>query len=385
MNVLFITQWYPNREQAFFGIFVREQVRAVQSAGHAVQVLALSLHKSKELFKTKIYHYTDEFGIRTIQCEIHSLLKDLIFHLPYFQQYFLEKAIKQELAQLQPDIIHSQVIYPAGLWGGALARHFQVPHVITEHWSRLSDFSKSIYFGKARKVYAAAHGILPVSIFLKKNIQRLVPELGDEKFTVTGNVVDSELFRHHPTENTTNELTFCAVATWQHKKKPDKMPELFIGALSQLQRKTDRHIKLIIIGGGDRLHELQQLCKSAGIDAQFTGFIAKEQIAEEFGRVDYFVHASTIETFSIVVAEALASGLPVICSNVGALPELVDSGNGILCDNTLTSWSNALEQVLTIDYNREKISEKLQSRFSRESIGSRITQVYEKAIGNQHS
>jgi glycosyltransferase involved in cell wall biosynthesis len=385
MNVLFITQWYPNREQTFFGIFVREQVRAVQSAGHTVQVLALSLHKSKELFKKKIYHYTDEFGIKTIQCEIHSIVKDLIFHLPYFQQYFLNRTIKQELEQLQPDIIHSQVIYPAGLWGGALAQQLHLPHVITEHWSRLSDFSSTIYFPKARKVYAAAHCILPVSTFLKKNIQRLVPELGDEKFTVTGNVVDSELFRYQPLENTTNELTFCAVATWQHKKKPDKMPELFIGALSQLQRNTGRHINLIMIGGGDRLNELRQLCKSAEISARFTGFIAKEQIAEEFRRVDYFVHASTIETFSIVVAEALASGLPVICSNVGALPELVDSGNGILCDNTLDSWSDALEQVLSIDYNREKIAEKLQTRFSRESIGRQITNVYEKATIKQQN
>lgn len=385
MNVLFITQWYPNRENPFFGIFVREQVRAAQSAGHTVQVLALSLHKSKGLLNKKIYHYTDEFGIKTIQCELHSRWKAALFHLPHLQQYFLNQAVQQELNQLPPDIIHSQVIYPAALWADALARKLNRPHIVTEHWSRLSDFSSSIYFGKARKVYAAATRILPVSNFLKKNIQMLMPELDDEKFTVTGNVVDAGLFHFRPSENTSDVLTFCAVATWQHKKKPDKMPELFIGALSQLQRKLNRRIRLIVIGGGDRLDELRQRCSSAGVDARFTGFIPKEKIAEEFRQVDFFVHASTIETFSIVVAEALASGLPVVCSRTGALPELVDLSNGILCDNTLQSWTDALEQVIEHDYDRFGIAEKIKNRFSLDAIGIQLTQVYETAIRQQQN
>jgi len=380
MNLLFITQWYPNRQQPFFGIFVREHVRAAQSAGHRVQVLALSLHKSKHLFKKKMYDYTDEFGINTIHCELHSFLKDLIYHLPYLQQYFLIKTFNQAPQAFTPDIIHSQVIYPAGLWADALARKLNVTHIITEHWSRLSDFSSGIYFAKARKVYISAHRVLPVSAFLKKIIKEVVPELEEEKFRIVGNVVDSEIFHFQQGTNNTDSITFCAVATWQHKKKPDKMPELFIEALSKLQASTKQRIQLIMIGGGSRITELEQLCASAGIEARFTGFVSKEQIAEELRTVDFFVHASTIETFSIVVAEALASGLPVVCSNVGALPELIDESNGILCDNNVTAWTKALEEVIEKDYNRKEIAEKSYQRFSRKSIGKQLTEVYEDAL-----
>lgn len=378
MNILFVTQWYPNRQQPFFGIFVREHARAVQSAGHTVLVLAVSLHKSRELFIKKSYQYTDEYGIRTIQCELHSRLKDVLFHLPDLQQYFLNQTYFHEKGQFTPDLIHSQVIYPAGIWGNVLARRFNVPHVITEHWSRLAGFSKSIYFAKGKKAYAGAGAILPVSGFLKTSIQTLVPELNDSKFTIVGNVVDQALFTFQNTEKKSDELVFCAVATWQHKKNPDKMPELFIDALAALQKQLSRKLKLVIIGGGNKVADMEKRCKNAELDTRFTGFLAKEHIAEELHKADYFVHASTIETFSIVVAEALACGLPVICSNTGALPELVDESNGVLCENTLPGWTAALEKAIATPYDRSAIASQLHQRFSHAAIGAKIAGVYQK-------
>lgn len=378
MNILFVTQWYPNRQQPFFGIFVREHARAVQSAGHLVQVLALSLHKSRTIFKKKVYQYTDEYGIRTIQCELHSYFKDILFHLPAFQQYFLNQTYTHENNRFTPDIVHSQVIYPAGIWGDELSRRLKVPHVITEHWSRLADFSKSIYFKKAGKVYAEAGAILPVSGFLKSNIQRVITGLNDNKFTIIGNVVDEDIFSFRNIDKPSGELVFCAVATWQHKKKPDKMPELFIDALSALQNRLSIKVKLVMIGGGNKVAELEQRCSDAGLSARFTGYLSKEKIAEELHQADYFLHASTIETFSIVVAEALSCGLPVVCSNTGALPELIDNSNGLLCENTLSSWTEAIQKLTENQYDRTHIASQLHQRFSHESIGKKLAEVYYK-------
>lgn len=378
MNILFVTQWYPNRQQAYFGIFVREHARAVHKAGHNVNVLALSLHKSKGLFNSELNQITDEYGISTIQCELHSCLKNVLYHLPFVQEYFLLKTYNHYLVQFKPDIIHSQVIYPAGLWGSALARRLKVPHVLTEHWSRLVDFSKSIYFTRAIKVYQSADAILPVSAFLKTNIQSIVPGLRESQFSIVGNVVDNRLFYFQPEVKETGTLTFCAVATWQTKKKPDKMPELFIRALSILQQHHSRKINLVMIGGGDKTDELQEMCTSANVDARFTGFIPKEQIADELRKADYFVHASAIETFSIVVAEALACGLPVVCSNAGALPELINDENGIVCENTIENWTDALIRAISIQYNRHQIAHNAMSRFSMEAIGEKISAIYSR-------
>ena len=56
----------------------------------------------------------------------------------------------------------------------------------------------------------------------------------------------------------------------------------------------------------------------------YTGNISKEKIVEILHDSDFFVHASYIETFSLVIAEALSTGTPVIASNVGAIPEFVN-------------------------------------------------------------
>lgn len=381
MKVLFVTQWYPNQSQKFFGIFVREHARAVVLAGHNVQVLSLSLHYSQSLFKRRIYQHTDENGINLTQCELHSRFKDLFYHLPMLQYFLLQKLLKHSLSiSGKPDLVHSHVIYPAGIWGDKIARKFNIPHVITEHWSRLDDFSRSMYFTKGKNAYNVAKAIMPVSLFLKNKIQTHISSLPDKQFQVIGNVVDTNIFNY--TEEKTDEetLTFCAVATWMHKKKPDKMPELFIDALAVLQNKVDKKINLIMIGGGDKVPDLRKLCAQKGLNTQFTGFLPKEKIVTILRKSKFFVHASHVETFSIVVAEALACGLPVICSNTGALPELIDTDNGILCENTSEAWEAAISNAVNMQFDRRLIARKISDRFSLEAISKRVSSVYAQTI-----
>lgn len=381
MKVLFVTQWYPNQSQKFFGIFVREHARAVVLAGHDVQVLSLSLHYSQSLFKRRIYQHTDENGINLTQCELHSRFKDLFYHLPMLQYFLLQKLLKHSLSiSGKPDLVHSHVIYPAGIWGDKIARKFNIPHVITEHWSRLDDFSRSMYFTKGKNAYNVAKAIMPVSLFLKNKIQTHISSLPDKQFQVIGNVVDTNIFNY--TEEKTDEetLTFCAVATWMHKKKPDKMPELFIDALAVLQNKVDKKINLIMIGGGNKVPDLRKLCAQKGLNTQFTGFLPKEKIVTILRKSKFFVHASHVETFSIVVAEALACGLPVICSNTGALPELIDTDNGILCENTSEAWEAAISNAVNMQFDRRLIARKISDRFSLEAISKRVSSVYAQTI-----
>jgi glycosyltransferase involved in cell wall biosynthesis len=131
-----------------------------------------------------------------------------------------------------------------------------------------------------------------------------------------------------------------------------------------------------MIGGGDRIDELKNLCRTSGLNAKFTNHIEKQRIASLLQQSDFFLHASTIETFSIVVAEALYCGTPVICSNVGALPELVNESNGVLCVNTVDAWVNGIKKALTTSYNHKSISESIDKRFNYVSIGVQINEIY---------
>lgn len=376
MKVLFLSQWYPNKHQPYLGIFVREQIRAVVQAGHQVQVVALTLHSGNQLLKKAICQYTDEYGIEVTHCELHSRFKDLLYHLPLLQELLLRAAINLSFDKNgKPDMIHAQVIYPAGIWAYHIARKLKLSYVVTEHWSRISHLSEGIYSGLARKAYRSAKKILPVSTFLAHKITTSFPVISADDCLVTGNVVDSAVF-HYQEKSPADTLTFCAVATWNKKKNPDKMPELFIHALSNLRKKRSIKLRLQMIGGGNLVPELATLCREAAVETHFSGFIPKEKIAEHLRNADFFVHASSIETFSIVVAEALACGLPVICSNTGALPELVDETNGILCENNPESWSHAIEKAIGMDFDRKAIAHRIENRFGLKAIGERISDVY---------
>lgn len=382
MNILFLSSWYPSKKNPNFGIFIKEHAHAIHNAGNNIVVVSLIILKDKHLFKYSKSDFRDEHGVRTIQIEINSSLKDYLYYLIFFQYFVVLKAVNDLIKSgFKPDIIHSNVIYSAGIMGNWLAGRFHIPHVITEHWSRMENFmSKPVLSTMALKAYKNSEIIIPVSEFLKKKLLHIIPAIKDKEFKIVGNVVDSTIFNFKEKNNISTEVHFCAIATWNNKKEPDKLPELFIEALSEFQKVTEKKVFLDIIGGGDKVPELKKLCRDKGLHTNFTGYISKTEISSYLQKSDFFIHASTIETFGIVVAESLSCGTPVICSNVGALSELIDDSNGVLCNNTIEDWAKGLSVLMQKEFNLQYISDQIKEKLSLQSIGKQYTAIYEKSV-----
>ena len=379
MKVLFISSWYPTPVNPNFGIFVKEHAKAINTTTTDLRVLAIVVQQADVFLKTSHREYIDESGIKTFEIIIQSKNRDLLYHLVPLQSliayYFFKKSIKPYFI---PDIIHSNVIFPAGMIGDYFSRKLKKPHIITEHWSKIEGLLKKPYLSYlAKKSYQKANRILPVSQFLKGNILGLLPTLKSDKFVVIPNVISNEVFDFKEKTLKKDEIRFCAVATWTTKRNPDKKPELFIEALAEIQKKTQKKIKLTMVGNGNRVNELISLCKSVNLDADFVGIQTKNKISEILQKNDFFIHASTIETFGVVIVEALMTGTPVICSNVGALPELINETNGVLCENNVNDWIQGLEKIMNTDFDRKLIAESVKNRFSYERIGFDIASVYE--------
>lgn len=382
MRVLFISSWYPTKSNPNFGIFVKEHAHAIKTAGNEIAVLAIVVIRNKEKYYSKlITDFVDENGIRTVSIEINTRFRDFFYHLLPLQ-YFLAKKVFLKIIQpeFNPDIVHSNVIFPGGIIGDWLSRTIKKPHVITEHWSRLNDFMKKpVLSYLARKAYLNAKCIMPVSEFLKNNIMQVLATTKPIQYQVIGNVIASDTFFYKKKIHFSDTLKFCAVALWVRKKVPDKKPELFIEALSELQKEIKQPISLTMIGGGNKVNKLSRLCREKGINAEFLGYQNKKVIARGLQESDFFVHASRIETFGVVVAEALLCGTPVICSNVGALPELINKSNGVLCENTVEGWVEGLKEAISTSYNHAEISEHMKQKFSLEEIGKQFSSVYTNA------
>lgn len=368
MNVLFIASWYPNSTNPLKGIFVRKHAEAIKRAGAEIEVLALTVGYSKRLLEKKVSRTKDENGIVTHLIEVNSRFYKLI-HVDLLLQFsFLKKYFYKEVKpSFKPDVIHSNVLYPAAIMGYWLSKKENRPHLITEHWSKVDNFfSKSLYAKSGKKAYNTAKYVTAVSEFLAKSISKHFQSA--DKIKVIPNVVDTSIFSFKP-KSENSKLTFCCVAHWNGVKRPD----LIFNALEKFSKQSTKPILLNVIGEGVLLDELKN--RKWNFEIKYLGNLVRQQLADQLQATDYFLHASTMETFSIVIAEALATGTPVLASNAGAIPELLSSTNGLLCENTVESWSKGLEQLCRTKFDNSKIAQQAQN-FSLEKIGNRFLELY---------
>lgn len=368
MKVLFISSWYPNSTNPLKGIFIKKHAEAIKKAGLDIEVLALTVSYSDKLFEKKFSKTVDEAGITTHLIELNSRFYKLI-HVDLLLQFsFLRKYFYKEVKpSFKPDVIHSNVLYPSAIMGYWLSNKENRPHVITEHWSKVDNFfAKSLYAKSGKKTYNTAKYVTAVSEFLAKSINKHFQ--APDKIKVIPNVVDTSIFSFKP-KSENEKFTFCCVAHWNGVKRPD----LIFNALERFSKQNTKPIVLNVIGEGVLLDELKN--KKWNFEVKYLGNLVREQLADQLQAADYFLHASTMETFSIVIAEALATGTPVLASNAGAIPELISSTNGLLSENTVESWSKGLEQLSYTKFDNSKIAQQAQN-FSLEKIGNRFLELY---------
>jgi glycosyltransferase involved in cell wall biosynthesis len=93
--------------------------------------------------------------------------------------------------------------------------------------------------------------------------------------------------------------------------------------------------RLLIAGGGPLLDPLRRRAAAAGLGDRvaFTGYVPEADKAAHFNLADVFAFPSALEGFGLAVGEAMSSGLSVVASDRGSIPELlVDGEGGFLCD-----------------------------------------------------
>jgi glycosyltransferase involved in cell wall biosynthesis len=105
-----------------------------------------------------------------------------------------------------------------------------------------------------------------------------------------------------------------------------------------------------------------------------------------YGQVDLLFMPSAREGFGLCVAEAMACGVPIVAADAGALPELVEEGDGgHLCPiDDVSAFSSAIQRIADDqglaarmgEFNRERAT----ARFSLEAMVAAYTDVFEMAM-----
>jgi glycosyltransferase involved in cell wall biosynthesis len=107
--------------------------------------------------------------------------------------------------------------------------------------------------------------------------------------------------------------------------------------------------RLVIIGDGPLRESLASQARERGVAERiiFTGAISRDEVMGWYYSADAFVLNSSFESFSYQVAEALQAGVPIIATNIGSLPELVESGREgmLIAPNDLKGLEGALKSI----------------------------------------
>jgi len=165
-----------------------------------------------------------------------------------------------------------------------------------------------------------------------------------------------------------------------------KSPNLLISAFARVL-KVVPDAKLVIAGSGREQNNLSRQVKGLSIanSVFMTGELSKERVAQLMAAADVFALPSKMESFGLVLLEASATGVPVVCSNAGGVPEvfqdgfnalLYPPGDDIAMAKAIIRLIQDRKLAKTISANAVATSR----RFTWEIAAERTLRVYEEVL-----
>jgi glycosyltransferase involved in cell wall biosynthesis len=178
----------------------------------------------------------------------------------------------------------------------------------------------------------AADVVFTLSNFSARNVARAYYVPLSRVQVMHGGVDESFFTSGRTVGQTPSTLLFCGRMVGQTQgRRQQKGIDVLLQAMPAIL--AHHSVKLEIVGKGPLLSSFQAMARDLGVAdrVKFTGFVEYNRMPEPYSRADLFVLPSRRESFGLVLVEAMAAGLPVVATSVGAIPEvIIDGETGIL-------------------------------------------------------
>jgi len=138
----------------------------------------------------------------------------------------------------------------------------------------------------------------------------------------------------------------------------EKGIDILLKAIKILKNKYSKNLKIAIVGDGELKENLNNLTVELGVNKEVKFFGVRKDIRELMVSSKIIVLPSRSEGFGIVIIEAMSNMLPVIATNVGGIPELIENGKeGILVPpENPKALARAINNLLENKELREKLN-----------------------------
>jgi teichuronic acid biosynthesis glycosyltransferase TuaC len=281
--------------------------------------------------------------------------------------YFLGvvRTLREVKKRLAPSLIHVHCGYPDSVGVACAARLLRLPYVVTVHGSDMNVYTS--VFGlrpQIRWALNGAAGVVAVSRDLAAKVERLTEGQQRRIAYIPCAGFDPSVFSTRSRMDSRASLSIdevSKVVVYVGHLVPIKGVEHLVDAWALLVRRKqlDEIDRLIVVGEGVCRGELEKRVVNAGISANvhFAGVVPQTVVANWIAAANLLCLPSHNEGTPNVVVEALASGVPVVASRVGGIPELVrDHVNGLMVTpGHVTELADALYAALSQTWNEAEI------------------------------
>jgi glycosyltransferase involved in cell wall biosynthesis len=382
MKVFFISNWFPNKHNPAEGMFLKNAAEAI------------ALYDSVTLF------YADEDKSLSAGAAFEQRIENKVsIHIAYYvpfksrfkwlsmlvssvkRIYHLQGLIRKEFVTNRPDIFHFNIVSPSIVLMWYYKLRYRIPFVYSEHW----DVPLRARRGLVKRWLPWRIGMKACAFWASRVL------------VVSNAMRDS--FLHYDLASTVDIIPCVIVADNSHINDEERLqgPKtlLHISTLSDAQKNISGMLRVIarisatrsdfvlqILGYGKEFEQHLNNAKQLGIldkTVSFNGFVSEAEKHKWLEKSLCHILFSNFEGFSVVTAESIYYGRPVIVTRCGGPEDFVNERTGIIVgpqneqelgeaiQNMLDNYRR-FDPSLLRNYGRE--------RFSASAIGSKHHELY---------
>jgi glycosyltransferase involved in cell wall biosynthesis len=394
MKIGVITSVYPEFKGDPHGIFVHRLMREISKQGHDVRILApYSGEKTNyTLDGVKVekfnYFYPKRFQRLCGRSGMIDNIKEGIFVKFQLLTFILFNSINSLRKLHDMDVIHVQWPIPNGLGALLLKTFYNINYINTVHGEEVylsqryhTMFILKLLVNNSFKTVTNSSATLNVSVEsgLKKEKLEIIPFGVDTTFFQPLNLQkDEEIFQ------------ILSIGYLIERKGF----EYLIRAVNEIV-KNKYNVKLDIVGSGPRETQIRKLIKELKLEdrIRIVSNLSDDELLKTYNSSDLFVLPSIIDSqgntegLGVVLLEAMACGIPVLGSNIGGIPDIIQDGEtGLLVpQKDIVGISQSIIELIENEEMRKKLAingyNKAKDCFSWEKISKSYLEIYKLVTG----
>lgn len=359
------------------GILATELGHQLALRGHEVHFITYDIPFRLQLSEENIYFHE-------VEISHYDLFK--------YPDYALSLAVKMccVAKQYQLDIFHVHYAFPhatSAFLANQLLENNKVAIITTLHGTDITLVGREPhYFHLIKFSLEKSEGITVVSQALKKQTCCHFGIKHPVEVIYNFFVPQPELMGKKPLRNlfvSDKQKLLVHSSNFRYVKRPKDLFYIF----KKIREKVDS--KLLLIGSGNGIEEIRLLAVEEKLDSAVIFLGKSRNIDPYIASSDLFLLPSEQESFGLAALEAMAYGLPVVATNIGGIPELVEHGKtGYLASvGNIQKMADYAVELLTDPVKYQAFSfasmKRAADTFSLDRIVPQYENYYKKILARQ--